>query len=117
MVGGDHADSQVEFLLAHGDLDPPVLGAPSFGDIELGENLDTREDGTQQPSGRAVALDQHAVDAVADADPVLERLDVDVRGPQLHGFADHQLDQANDRGTVLVDDLRRRRRPDRLPSP
>ena len=36
----------------------------------------------QQPARRAVALDQHAVDPVADPDAVGERLDVDVAGPQ-----------------------------------
>ena len=36
--------------------------------------------GGQQPRGDGVALDQDAVDAVADADAVGERLDVDVAG-------------------------------------
>ena len=54
---------------------------------------------------RAVALDQHAVDPVADADPVLERLDVDVGGPQLHGLGDHQVHQPHDRGAGFVDDF------------
>ena len=51
VVGGDDAHPKVEFLLAHGDLDPAVLGAASLGDVQLGENLDAREDGAQQPSG------------------------------------------------------------------
>ncbi len=83
VTGGDHADAQVQLLLAHGDLDPPVLGSPAFGDVEFRENLDAGEDRAEQPSRGAVALHQHAVDPVADPDAVLERLDVDVRGPQL----------------------------------
>ena len=109
VVGRDDADAQVEFLLAHGDLDPAVLGASAFGDVEFGQNLDTREDGTQQSPGGAIAFDQHAVDPVPDADPVLERLDVDVRRPQLHGLLDHQVDQPHDRGTVFVHHVARGR--------
>ena len=35
----------------------------------------------EEPAGGAVALHQHAVDPVADPDPVGERLDVDVARP------------------------------------
>ncbi len=87
------------------DLDPAVLGPAAFGDVHLGQNLDAREQGPQQPAGGAVALDQHAVDAVADADPVLERLDVDVRGPQLNRLGNQQLHQPDDRGAGFVDDF------------
>ena len=71
----------------------------------LAMNLDAREHGAQQPPRGAVALDQHAVDPVADPDAVFERLDVDVRRPQLHGLADDQLHQPDDRGAGLVDDF------------
>ena len=57
----------------------------------------------KQPSGGAVALHQHAVDPVADPNAILERLDVDVRRPQLHGLGNHQVHQPDDRGTGLVD--------------
>ena len=33
------------------DLDPPVLGAPALGDVDLGQNLDAGEDRPQQPAG------------------------------------------------------------------
>ena len=68
---------------------------------------------SRAPSSRRGGLsrfDQHAVDPVANPHAVLERLDVDVRGPQLHGLADHELHQPHDRGAGFVD----RRRP---PSP
>ena len=70
-------------------------------------DLDTGEQGGQQPARRAVALDQHAVDAVADADAVGERLDVDVAGPQADRFLNDQVDQLDDGGVALV--LGRRR--------
>ena len=58
------------------------------------------------PSSRrgGVALDQHAVDPVADPDAVFERLDVNVRGPQLHRLADDHLHQPNDRCAGFVED-------------
>ena len=59
---------------------------------------------SKAPRG-AVPLDQNAVDPVADPDAVFERLDMDVRGPQLHGLADDQVHQADDRGAGLVDDF------------
>ena len=68
-------------------------------------DLDTRQDRGQQPARRAVALDQHAVDPVADADAVGERLDVDVAGPQADRFLNDQVDELDDRGIAL------RRRP------
>ena len=40
---------------------------------------------------------QHPVDAVTHPEPVLERLDVDVRSPRLHRPADQQIHQADDR--------------------
>ena len=64
------------------------------------------------PSSRRGGLSRSTsmtVDSVANADPVLERLDVDVGGPQLDRLGDHQLDQPHDRGTALVD--RRRQSP------
>ena len=40
---------------------------------------------------------QHAVDAVAHVEPVLERLDVDVGGAHVERVGDEQADQADDR--------------------
>ena len=105
VVGRQHADPQVELLVAGGDLDAAVLAAAAFGDVHLGQNLDAGEQGPQQPPRGAVALDQHAVDPVANPHPVLERLDVDVRRPQLHRLADHQLHEPHDRGARFVDIL------------
>ena len=62
-------------------------------------DLDARDD------RRLEALDlrghrhflQHAVDAVADAQLVLERLDVDVGGAQRDRLGQHLVDEADDR--------------------
>ena len=55
-------------------------------------------------AGRRVGFVQHAVVAVADAQPVLERLDMDVGGLGLHRSGDQLVDQADHRrlaGQVL----------------
>ena len=105
VVGRQHADAEVELLVAGGDLDAAVLAAAALGDVHLGENLDAAQQGAEQTPRRAVAFDQHAVDAVADADAVFERLDVNVRSPQLDRFGDHQLDEPDDRGAGFIDDV------------
>ena len=46
---------------------------------------------------RAQLLDQPAVDAVADAQRVVARLDVDVAGAFLDGVVDEVVDQLDDR--------------------
>ena len=48
-------------------------------------------------AGGAFAFLEHAVDAVAHLQAVLERLDVDVRSTQLDRALDDQVDQADDR--------------------
>ena len=80
VAGWDDADTQVDVLAGDEDLDPAVLGSAFLGDVDEAHDLDTADDRTQQPSRGVVALHQHAVDAIADPDPVGERLDVDVAG-------------------------------------
>ena len=87
-------------------LDAAVLRPALLGDVDDAHDLDTREHRRQQTARRAVALDQHAVDPVADADAVGERLDVDVAGPQADRLLNDEVDQLDDRGVAVV-----RRRP------
>ena len=85
-----------------GHLDTAVLGPALLGDVDAPHDLDAGDHRGQQAARRAVALDQDAVDAVADADAVGERLDVDVAGPQADRFLDDQVDQLDDRGVAVV---------------
>ena len=105
VVGGDDADPKIQLLFADGDLDPPVLGASSFGDVHFGQNLDARQNRPQQTSGRAVPFHQDAVNSVSNAHAILEGLDVDIRRPQLNGFLNHHADQPHDGSTGFVDQL------------
>ncbi len=50
-----------------------------------------------QPLRRSLYLLQHAVDAVAQAQLAIHRLDMDVRGARLDGAGDEQIDQPYDR--------------------
>ena len=102
MVRRGHAHPRVEFLAAGGDFHSAVLAAAAFGDVHLARIL-IRESSAPTAAGAGYRARQPAVDPVANPHPVLERLDVDVGGPQLHGLADHQLHQPDDRGAELVD--------------
>src|SRR5690606_39787304 len=75
-----------------------VLRQPAFGDVELGHDLDAADHGGGEVGWRALALFQHAVDAIAHLEPVLEGLDVDVGRAQLDRALDHQVHQADHRG-------------------
>ena len=64
----------------------------SFAMILMRETI-----GGAQARRRRRALAQHAVDAVAHREAVLERLDMDVGGAALDGARDQQVDEPDDR--------------------
>ncbi len=94
-------DAEVDGLAAHAQPEAAVLRHALLGDVELGHDLDARDDGAvralgDRPHGRL----QHAVDAVLDDHRVVLRLDVDVAGAPLDGGEDRRVDQADDRADV-----------------
>ena len=82
--------------------DAAVLRQALLGDVELRHDLDARDDQRRHGALGLQHLAQHAVDAEADDEPVLERLDVDVGGVFLHRLREHGVDQADDRRVVLA---------------
>ncbi len=90
-------DAQVDVLAAHRELDAAVLRQAALGDVEARHDLDAREDRGAQLRRRRLDLAQHAVDAVAQAERLLERLDVDVGGALLDRARDDAVDDAHDR--------------------
>ena len=97
-VRGRHrAHAQVELLALHPQHDATVLRQPALGDVELGHDLDAADHRGGEVDRRAFALDQHAVDAIAHLQPVLERFDVDVGRAQLDRALDHQVHQPDHR--------------------
>ena len=95
--GGDGGDTEVDFAAQDFDFDASVLRETAFGDIELGHQLEARDDGGLHFARRHVLVEEDAVDAEADAEFLLEGLDVDVAGALFDGGGDHGVDQADDR--------------------
>ncbi len=91
--GGQDRDAQVDLAAADGELDAAVLREAPLGDVEVGHDLDARGDGEREVLWRGDHLVEHAVDAVADLELVLERLEVDVGGLVLDGLQQHEVQQ------------------------
>src|SRR4051812_49010457 len=98
VVGRQSTYAEVHVGLVDAELDAAVLREALLGDVDAGHDLDTADQRGLHLERDAVALDALAVDAVADADAVLHRLDVDIRGPVTHGLGDHRLHELDDRG-------------------
>ena len=87
--------SFVDAVVLEADLDAAVLRQPLLGDVELRHDLDARGDRIAELHRRLHDVVENAVDAVADAQLLLVRLDVDVAGALLdrrHQDDVHQLD-------------------------
>ena len=94
---GNGAHAQVEFLALHPLHDPAVLRQAALGDVEFGHDLDAADHRRGQVGRRALALFQHAIDAVAHLQPIFERFDMDVGRAQFHCALDHQVHQPDHR--------------------
>ncbi len=92
---GRHA--KVELLALHADHDAAVLRQAALGDVELGHDLDARDHRRGRRRRRRFDFVQHAVDAVAHLQAILERLDVDIRRALLDRALDDEIDEADDR--------------------
>jgi hypothetical protein len=99
----NHRDADVHLGVVETDLDAAVLRQAFFRDVEMAQNFDARHDGRLEAlelRGHGHVL-QHAVNAVADAELVLERFEMNVRRAQLDGVLQNLVDEADDRGFVL----------------
>ena len=96
--GRQNRDAEVHVLAgAELELDAAVLRQPPLGDVERRHDLDARGDGVLELERRLHDLFEHAVDAVADAEHLLVRLEMDVAGAPLHGAGEDGVDQPDDR--------------------
>ncbi len=95
--GGDGGEADVDLAAADADAGVAVLRAVAVGDVQLGHDLEARADGRGQREGRAEGVDQHAVDAEADDQPVLHRVHVHVAGAAAERFEQDHVDKADDR--------------------
>ena len=102
------ADDRVE-------RDAAVLRAAPLGDVHLRQHLEAGRDRVGQPLGDPLHLLENAVDAEADEQDILLRLDMDVAGAVFGRLVDDRVDEPDDRGVrdsvlgleiiLLVDDL------------
>ena len=100
------------------EIDAAILRQPALGDVHVRHHFQAREDRRlKKPKLRRHGnFVEDAVDAVADAQIVFERLDVDVGGALVDGFADDLVHELDDRGLGVSASmsmparLRRRRR-------
>src|SRR2546425_5163727 len=94
--GRNRGDSDVDAPAMQRDPDTAVLRQPPLADVHLGHQLDPRGDRVTQTARRRLLIEQDAVDPIADAQRVLERLDVDVGRLGGDGVLDEQVDQPDD---------------------
>ena len=94
---GQRRHAEVDDLVAHLQLDAAVLRHASLGDVELRHDLEARDERRLELHRRLHHFLQRAVDAVANADLVLEALEVNVRRAALHGVGENGVDQLDDR--------------------
>ena len=103
--GGDDGDAEVDGAAGDAQLEAAVLRHALLGDVELGHDLDARDDrGVMALVDRLERFVEHAVDAVLDDHFVVARLDVNVRGAALDGVEDDRVDQLDDRRRLLLRD-------------
>ncbi len=89
-------NAEIDLAAENADLDAAVLRQAAFGDVELRHQLQARDDGGFQFARRLLLIEEHAIHAEADAEFLLERLDVNVAGALLDGLRDHGVDQPDD---------------------
>ena len=90
--------SSIRPAAAASERDAAVLRLAPLGDVELREHLEARRHAGGEPLRHAVSDVQHTVDAVADDQLVLLRLDMDVGRSVLGRLEDHRVDEAHERG-------------------
>ncbi len=84
---GQGGDAQIHLAAQDLDFDAAILRQAALGDVQLGHQLQARDDSGLQLARRRLLVEEHAIHAEADAEFFLERLDVDVAGALLDGVA------------------------------
>ena len=95
--GRQAADAQVDLAPPGSDREPAVLREAPLGDVHVAHDLQSGDDRRLHLLGCRRHLLQHAVDAEADADIALARLDVDVRCVVRDRLVEQQVDVPHER--------------------
>src|ERR1017187_4745595 len=96
-------NADVHFGVVETNLDAAILGQALFGDVQMAQNFDARNDRglkALELRGNGNVL-QHAVNPVADAEFVFEGFEVNVRRAQLDGIFQNLVDEADDGRFIL----------------
>ena len=100
---GDRGEAQVDGLAAGGlEAGAAVLRQPPLGDVEVAHDLEAADDAGLQLLGELAHLVQHAVDAAADVERVLRRLEVDVGRVHAGRVGEQRVDDLDDVGVDLA---------------
>jgi hypothetical protein len=108
VIGRAAADAEVDLLPVHRHLDAAVLGDSTLGNVDARHELESGQQRRLHALGQVVTHVTDTVDPVAEQDPVLHRLDVDVRCAVADGLRDDAVHQADDRRVVAGGDVHRR---------
>ena len=106
--GRQEGDAQINVASADFDAHAAVLREAALGDVQIAHDLDSRGEGHLHVLGRRRHVHQRTVNAIAQADGLLEGLDVDIARAVFDGLHDDKIGQLNDgrlfrRGGQLVE--------------
>ena len=93
-------DAHVDADAVDRHLELAVLRTPALDDVHLGHDLDAADQLGAGRRRKAEHLAQRTVDPVADADPPVGRLDVDVGRAVAQRLGDDLVDELDDRRVV-----------------
>ncbi len=90
---GRRGHTHVDRAILQPQTDAAILRQPTLGDVEIGHDLEPADDRRREMRRRRRRGLQHAVDAIADAQPIGERLEMHVGGARLERFENEQIHQ------------------------
>ncbi len=97
---GDDGDADIDQFLADPHAALAVLRQTMLGDVEIGHDLQTRQERRGLLSRKAQDVVQNAVDAETNLHLGFVGLDVDVAGPAVHRLEHDLVDQLDRRGLI-----------------
>src|SRR6185312_7251926 len=104
---GKRRDAEVDDLAADLELDASVLRDASLCDVQAGHDLEARDESRAHLERRFHYFAKHAVDAIANAQLLLETLEVDVRRALVQRVGENRIDELDDWRFVDCDCQRR----------